>query len=173
MATTSASTQVGRIWSRPSQAFAKFQGSFETHWFPQASGDDYEMQGRIRAGKTFGEITFDELFVLGVERDNDLWLRGHSGTRDGRKGSAPIGRNYFLSNWEIDKNVYSNSLINLKLGPFLDIGKVTDSSPGLGSQRWLWDLGVQAKVRALGLGVAFSYGKDLHSGNHAFYVSFR
>lgn len=84
-----------------------------------------------------------------------------------------MGRNYFLSNWEIDKNVYSKSLINLKLGPFLDIGKVTDPSPGLGSQRWLWDLGVQAKVKALGLGVAFSYGKDLRSGNNVFYVSFR
>jgi hypothetical protein len=170
---TGASTQVGRIWSHPSQAFAKFQGSFETHWFPQPSGDDYEMQGKIRAGKTFGEIPFDELFVLGVERDNDLWLRAHSGTRDSRKGSAPMGRNYFLSNWELDKNVYSNGPINLKLGPFLDIGKITDSSPGLGSQRWLWDLGAQAKVRVFGVGFAFSYGKDLRSGNNAFYVSFR
>jgi hypothetical protein len=53
----------------------------------------------------------------------------------------------------------------------LDSGKITDSSAGLGSERWLWDLGVQAKVRVLGLGVAFSYGKDLHSGNNAFYVS--
>jgi hypothetical protein len=84
-----------------------------------------------------------------------------------------MGRNYFLSNWEIDKNVYSNGLINLKLGPFLDNGKITDSSTGLSSQRWLWDLGVQVKVQVLGLGVAFSYAKDLRSGNNAFYVSFR
>ncbi|MCI0389304.1 MAG: tetratricopeptide repeat protein [Acidobacteria bacterium] len=169
--TTGASTQLGRIWSQPSHPFAKLQGSLEVHWFPQASGDDYEMLGKIRAGKTFGEIPFDELFILGIERDNDLWLRSHIGTRDGRKGSAPLGRNYFLSNWELDKNVYSNALISLKLGPFLDSGKITDSSPGLGSQTWLWDLGLQAKVRVLGLGVAFSYGKDLRSGNNAFYVS--
>jgi hypothetical protein len=171
MVTTAASSQLGRTWSHPSHAFAKLQGSLEAHWFPQASGDDYEMRGKIRAGKTFGEIPFDELFVLGVERDNDLWLRAHVGTRDGRKGSAPMGRNYLLSNWEVDKNVYSNGLITLKLGPFLDSGKITDSSAGLGSEKWLWDLGVQAKVRVLGLGVAFSYGKDLRSGNNAFYVS--
>jgi hypothetical protein len=170
---TGASTELGRTWSQPSQTFAKIQGSLETCWLPQPSGDDYEMQGKIRIGKTFGESPFDELFVLGVERDNDLWLRAHSGTRDGRKGSAPLGGSYFLSNWELDKNVYSNGLITLKLGPFLDTGKILDSSTSRGSQRWLWDVGAQAKVRVLGFGVAISYGKDLRSGNDAFYVSFR
>ncbi len=165
------STELGRIWSQPSRIFAKLQGSIETQWFPEAKGDDYEIRARVRAGKTFGEIPFDELFILGVERDNDLWLRAHIGTRDGRKGSAPLGREYFLSNWELDKNVYSAALFSLKLGPFLDSGKVMDSSAGLGSRTWLWDLGAQAKVRVLGVGVAFSYGKDLRSGNNAFYVS--
>jgi tetratricopeptide (TPR) repeat protein len=168
-----ASTHLGRTWSNPAQTFAKLQLSLETHWFPKASGDDYEMQGKIRVGRTFGEIPFDELFILGVERDNDLWLRAHVGTRDGRKGNAPMGRNYFLSNWEFDKNIYNNSFITLKLGPFLDTGKITDSSSGFGQQKWLWDVGVQAKVSVFGQGVAFSYGKDLRSGGNAFYVSFR
>lgn len=131
------------------------------------------MQGKVRAGWTFGQSPFDELFSLGVERDNDLWLRAHVGTRDGRKGNAPMGRSYFLSNWEFDKNVYRNSFISLRLGPLLDIGKITDFSVGLGSRKWLWDLGAQAKVRVLGQSVAFSYGKDLRSGNNAFYVSFQ
>ena len=169
--TTGASSELGRVWSQPSQVFAKLRGSIEAHWFPQGRGDDYEMQGKIRAGQTFGEIPFDELFILGVERDNDLWLRAHIGTRDGRKGSAPLGRDYFLSNWELDKNVYSNAFLSLKLGPFLDSGKITDSSAGLGSRSWLWDLGAQTKVRMFGLGIALSYGKDLRSGNNAFYVS--
>jgi hypothetical protein len=171
--TSDISTQIGRTWSQPSQAFAKLRLSLMTRWFPQARGDDYEMQGKLRVGRTFGEVPFDELFILGVERDNDLWLRAHVGTRNGRKGNAPMGRNYFLANWEFDKNIYSKSLINLKFGPFLDIGKITDPSSGLGSQKWLWDLGVQAKVRVLGQRVAFSYGKDLRSGGNAFYVSFR
>src|SRR4029079_1316240 len=135
--------------------------SLRFHWFPQYQGDDYEIQHRVKAGKTWGDLPFDELFVLGLERDNDLEMRGHIGTRDGRKGSAPLGRDYFLSNWEIDKNVYGNGLMRLKLGPFLDSGKITDPSSGLGSQTWLWDLGAQAKVQALGVGIVFSYGKDL------------
>jgi len=167
------SSELGRIWSQPSHSFEKLQGSLRLHWFPQSQGDDYEIQHRIRAGKTFGEVPFDELFMLGLERDNDLEMRGHIGTRDGRKGSAPMGRNYFLSNWEADKNLYRNGIFTVKLGPFLDVGKITDASAGLGSQKWLWDLGAQATVRVFGVGVAFSYGKDLRSGNNAFYVSMR
>jgi hypothetical protein len=168
-----ASSQVGRIWSQPSHSFEKLQGSLRFHWFPQSQGDDYEIQHRIRIGKTFGDVPFDELFILGLERDNDLEMRGHIGTRGGRKGSAPLGRNYFLSNWDADKNVYRNGIFTVKLGPFLDTGKITDASAGLSPQKWLWDPGAQAKVRVFGIGVTFSYGKDLRSGNNAFYVSMR
>jgi len=167
------SSQAGRVWSRPSQSFEKLQGSARLHWFPQSRDDDYEVQHSIRAGKTFGAVPFDELFMLGLERDSDLWMRGHIGTRDGRKGSAPLGRDYFLSNWEADKKVYGNGIFAVKLGPFLDTGKISDASDGLGSHEWLWDLGAQAKVRVFGGGVVFSYGKDLRSGNNAFYVSVR
>jgi tetratricopeptide (TPR) repeat protein len=166
-----ASSQAGRIWSQPSHAFEKLQGSLRLHWLPQSQGDDFEMEHRVRAGKTFGEVPFDELFILGLERDNDLEMRGHIGTRDGRKGSAPLGRNYFLSNWEADKNVYRNGIFTVKLGPLVDTGKITDASAELGSQKWLWDIGAQTKVRVFGVGFAFSYGKDLRSGNNAFYVS--
>jgi tetratricopeptide (TPR) repeat protein len=168
-----ASSQAGRLWSQPSHSFEKLQGSLRVHWLPQSQGDDYEIQQRFRAGKTFGDVPFDELFILGLERDNDLEMRGHIGTRDGRKGSAPLGRNYFLSNWEADKNVYSNGIFTVKLGPFLDTGKISDASDGLGSQKWLGDLGAQVKLRVFGVGVAFSYGKDLRTGNNAFYVSMR
>jgi hypothetical protein len=109
--------------------------------------------------------------MLGMERDNDLWMRAHVGTRDGMKGSAPLGRNYFLSNWEIDKRVYHNGYFSFKLSPFLDTGKITDSLPGLGSERWLWDTGLQAKFRLMGIGVTLIYGKDLRSGHNAFYAT--
>ena len=165
------SSQVARLWSQPQESFEKVQGSVEWHWFPQSQGDDYEMRQGFRAAKTFGTVPFDELFMLGLERDNDLPLRGHIATRDGRKGSAPLGRDYFLSNWEADKNVYRNGVLTLKLGPLLDTGKITDPSPFLGAHKWLWDIGAQAKLRVFGTGVVFSYGKDLRSGNNAFYLA--
>jgi hypothetical protein len=166
-----ASSQAGRMWSAPLDLFEKLQASLEAHWLPASRGDDFETQTRLRAGKTIGDIPFDELFMLGLERDNDLWMHGHIGTRDGRKGSAPLGRNYFLASWGTDKNVYSNGFFALKLGPLLDTGKITDPSGGLGSRKWLADAGAQLKVRVLGVAAAFSYGKDLRTGNNAFYTT--
>lgn len=111
--------------------------------------------------------------MLGLERDNDrdLWMRAHVGTRNGRKGSSPLGRDYLLSSWDTDKNVYSNGFFAVKLGPFVDTGKVTDAVFPPGSQKWLWDTGAQAKLRVLGVGVTLIYGKDLRTGNNAFYAT--
>jgi tetratricopeptide (TPR) repeat protein len=166
----SASTEAGRIWSQPTYAFFKPQAALSEHWFPQAQGDDFEMQQQFHAGDIFGEIPFDELFMLGLERDNDLLMRAHIGTRDGRKGSAPLGRKYFVSNWEMDKSLYSNGLFAAKLGPFLDTGRITDRTNPLGSQEWLWDTGVQAKLSVLGVKFVLSYGRDLRAGKGAFYA---
>jgi hypothetical protein len=128
------------------------------------------MHLRLRGGKTFGQIPFDELYMLGLERDSDLMMHAHLGTRHGQKGSAPLGRDYFVSNWETDRHVYSNGFLAVKLGPLLDTGRINDPSAGLGSKKWLFDAGAQAKMRVLGVGISAVYGKDLRSGNNAFYV---
>jgi tetratricopeptide (TPR) repeat protein len=167
---SSVQARAGREFANALGPFATLQGVLNAHWFPRAKGDDYEMQARIRAGATAGKTSLDELFQLGVERDNDLWLRGHAGTTDGKKGAAPLGRRYFLANWEMDKNIYENGLFGVKLGPFLDSGAIADSSGLFGSQRWLWDSGLQCKVRILGgVTVVFSYGQNLRGGKGVFY----
>jgi len=167
---TSAELRAGREFTNGLGPFASLRGSLLAHWIPKAQGDDYEIQTRIRAGGTAGKVTIDELFQLGIERDNDLWLRGHAGTSDGRKGTAPLGRRYFLANWEMDKNIYRNGFFTLKLGPFLDSGAVADSSSLFGSQHWLWDSGIQCKVQVLGsVTVLLSYGRDLRGGKGVFY----
>ena len=165
-----ARSEAARLWSESPESSEKLQGSLLAHWFPKPEGDDYESQTSLRAGRTLGQVPFDELFMLGLERDSDLPMRAHIGTRDGRKGSAPLGRNYLLVSWETDKNLYSNGLIALKLGPFLDTGAINDPGTALGSHKWLYDLGAQMKFRVFSTTVAFSYGKDLRSGNNAFYL---
>jgi tetratricopeptide (TPR) repeat protein len=166
----SAEGRVGREYANDLRSFGTARGSLGAHWFPQAKGDDYEMQARVRAGESFGDVPFDELFQLGVERDNDLWLRGQAGTTGGRKGAAPLGRRYFLANWEIDKNVYRNGLLTVKLGPWVDSGAIADSSSLFGSRRWLWDTGAQCKISVLGtMTIVLIYGRDLRGGNNVFY----
>jgi hypothetical protein len=162
--------RAGREFANGLGPFGSLRGSLLAHWLPQAQGDDYEMQTRIRAGGTAGKVTVDELFQLGIERDNDLWLRGHAGTIGGRKGAAPLGRRFLLANWELDKNIYQKGFFTVKLGPFLDSGAVADSSGLFGSRRWLWDTGAQCKVRILGsLTVVLSYGRDLRGGRNVYY----
>jgi hypothetical protein len=166
----SAEGRAGREFADGLGPFATLRGSLRANWFPRATGDDYEMQTQFRGGATAGKATLDELFQLGIERDNDLWLRGQAGTLGGRKGAAPLGRRYFLANWEMDKNVYQNGFVTVKLGPLLDTGAVADSSGLFGSRRWLWDTGAQCKVRLLGsLTIVVSYGRDLRDGRDVFY----
>ncbi len=167
---SSGEAKAGREFADGLGPFATLRGSLRGDWLPRAKGDDYEMQAQIRAGATAGKATLDELFELGIERDNDLWLRGHAGTIDGRKGSAPLGRRFFLANGEMDKNIYQNGFFTVKLGPFIDSGAVADSSGLFGSRQWLWDAGAQCKVRVLGsLTVVLSYGRDLRGGRNVFY----
>ncbi len=167
---STAEGRIGRTFADNLGASGSARGGLDAHWFPRATGDDYEMRARFRAGATLGRVPFDDLFQLGVERDNDLWLRGHAGTSGGRKGAAPLGRRYALANWEIDKIIYGNGLFTVKVGPFLDTGAVADSSGLFGSQRWMWDTGAQCKVRVLGsLTVVLIYGRDLRGGRNVFY----
>jgi hypothetical protein len=163
------SSDTATIWSSPKHTFERLQTSLVTRWLPRMTGDDYAIQHQVRIGGIFGRPPLDELYMLGLERDNDLWLRSHIGSRDGRKGNALPGRRYFLSNWEIDKTLYDSGVLNVKLSPFVDIAKV-GSFVNHGSSKWLWDVGVQAKFRALGVGFTMVCGKDVRTGNNVFYL---
>ena len=169
--TAGANSDAARLWSSPARLFEKLQGSALAHWFPQAESDRFEAQQQIRAGRTLGAAPFDEMFMLGVERDNDLWLRGHIGTRDRQKGSSPLGYNYFLSNSDFFRRIYSNGLLAVHTGPLLDIGKMGAPTSGLSTRQWMVDTGAEAKLSVLGTSIILTYGRDLRSGANAFYAT--
>jgi len=169
---SSAAGEFGRIFAKGFGGFSKISGVVDARWFPQAQGDRYELSAGVRSGRIFGAVPLDQLFILGLERDNDLPLGAHIGTHDGKKGSAPLGRAYFLFNGDADRTIYTNAFLKIKLGPFLDSGKITDPSGIFGVDRWLWDTGARLKLRIVtGVTVAFSYGRDLRGGRNAFYVT--
>lgn len=176
-----ATSELGRIWPQQSNPpstqgmFGSLQGGATAQWFPQAQGDRYELQQRIRAGRTFSNVPIDKLYLIGMERDTDLWLRGHVGTRDGRKGSSPLATNYFLTNFDFLRRIYGNGLITIKAGPLFDLARTTAPTSGLaGAQssaatQWFYDTGVQVKLTVLGTSAVFTWGRDLRTGNNAFY----
>ena len=109
--------------------------------------------------------------MIGVERDNDLWLRGHIGTRDGKKGSAPMANRFLLANTDFYRSIWSNGLISVKAGPLFDIARVAAPTTSLAPHQWLFDIGAELKLTVLGTGVVLTYGRDLRNGNNAFYGS--
>jgi len=169
---SSAGAEIGTFFQNPLGRYARFSGALSADWFPRARGDDYELQSKLRAGGTLGRVPFDQLYMLGFDRDNDLWLRGHPDLRGGQKGNAPLGRDYILLNTDFDKILYNNGFLTLKLGPLLDTGRIYDPSGFFGSPKWLWDTGVQTKIRILGsFEFVLGYGKDLRSGTNSFFTT--
>lgn len=165
-----ASSGFGRTLNKPFHLSENLQGSVLAHWLPQMQGDNYELAERFRAGRIFGTAPFDDLFVLGMDRDDsDLWMRGQIATRDGRKGSSPIGDAYALSNTDGYKRIYGNGLFSIHAGPLLDIGKMGAPTTGLSADQWLVDAGVEARLTVLHTSVVLSYGRDLRSGANAFF----
>ena len=168
---SSVSAALGRFFAAPLGVNGRTEGALDFHWFPRAEGDDYEMESRLRAGGGFGGVPFDEFFTLGVERDdNDLWMRGISATHGGRKGNSPLGRDYILWNWSVDKVVYNGTFVKLKVGPLFDAGRISDPSGFFGSRGWLYDPGAELRVRILDtVEVVLSYGRDIRSGQNVFF----
>lgn len=167
--TTSARSETGRLWSNPPHIFEKAQGSALAHWFPCAQADTWEVSQHVRGGGLLGTYPFDQLFMLGVERDNDLWLRGESGTRDGRKGSSPLGDRYLLTNSDLYRRVYGNGLIDIQAGPLFDTGRMGAPTAGLSTSQWLFSAGLEAKLTVLGTPVILTWGRDLRTENNVFF----
>lgn len=168
----STAAEFGKLFAANFGAFSKISGAIGARWFPQPQGDKYELNTGIRSGRVFGPVPLDELYILGLERDNDLPLGAHIGTHGGKKGSAPLGRTYLLWNTEADRIVYAGGFFKVRLGPFLDSGKITDPSGIFGTDKWLWDAGARLQVRILaGVTLALSYGRDMRGGRNAIYLT--
>jgi hypothetical protein len=169
---SSVTADVGAFFQSPLGRYGRLRGELNSRLLPNSRGDDFETHATLRAGRTFGGVPFDELFVLGFDRDTDLWMRGHSGLANSEKGGAPMGRNYLLANVETSKVIFARRLLELRIGPFLDSGKVYDPSGFFGSPQWMWDTGIQTRVRILGsFDFILGYGKSLRTGINSFFTT--
>lgn len=158
------SGELGRVFGHAT--FARTQGEAAARWNPRP----WLVEARALAGKTSGTAPFDEVFVLGMERDTDLWLRGHAATRDGRKGASPLARDYFLVQSGAVRELWRRPGINVGIGPFVDTARAWDSTGRFGSRRWLVDAGLELRVGLLSrLTVRLIYGRNLREGGGAFY----
>jgi len=163
--------ETGSILRRETTRFASITGDLLASWLPFARDRDTTFRTRIRSGRAFGALPLDSLFQLGMDRDNDLWLRGHLAAHDSRKGNAPLGSEYALWQMDVERAWLRLPLVKVAAGPFFDSGWVGDHSGRLGSQGWLHDTGVQMNVTAAGkVRWTLVYGRDLRDGRGVFYT---
>ncbi len=132
------SGELGRVLEGRSGAFGKTEIGIEARL--------RAVTARLRAGAIGGPAPFDELFLLGIERDTDLWLRGHPATRGGRKGNGPIGRSFALANLEWIQPLWHPGFVTVSAGPFLDAGRAWGGT----QSAWLADPGIQVVARVAG-----------------------
>jgi hypothetical protein len=109
-----------------------------------------------------------------VKHDQVLIRPGHAGTREGKKGNAPLGTDYALLQTEFDRRLARFRPLEFRLGPFFDSGRIGGSAQRFAPVKWLFDAGAQVKMTvAGGLTWSFVYGRDLRGGQGVFYTSVR
>ncbi len=168
---SSVTARAGRIFSGAGSRLVGAEFDTNLRWLPQAKDDVYQVSGRLRAAALSGDLPVDALYITAIERDTDLWLRGHAGTQNGRKGNAPMGSRFGVMQTEFTRRVLRIPFVRLDAGPFFDVGNVGGVA-GLGSRGFLYDTGLQANVSALGgFRFSFVYGRDLRGGHNVFYAT--
>jgi hypothetical protein len=154
---SSLTVEAGRLWAASSVRFAKAVTATTFRWRSVTS--------QARLGSAIGALPFDEQFVIGLERDSDLWLRAHPATVNGRKNASNTSRSFVLTNSDFQKTVVNAAWFRIGAGPFLDAGK-SSISP-----HWLVDTGVEVRFTVLNsVGVSVSYGKSLSDVHHSLFV---
>jgi len=162
----------GRVLTGAPSRFLITEGGLSAAWQPGTNEDGWLLTAHTLAGATLGRVLFDQYFQLGMERDNDLWLRSRVGTRDGKKGSAPLGTGFALFQSDFTYPVFRLPFLTVRTGPFLDLGRISDRSHQFGSQGWLYGTGLQASVTVMrSLTVRLVYGRDLRNGGDVFYTA--
>jgi predicted double-glycine peptidase len=147
--------QFGRALSTP-QRIGRAEGGVSVDWFPRSSGEDYRVLVRARIGRVWGSAHPDELFSVGIDRDEDLWLRAHSTTRNGRKGSGLLGRRYVLWNSEISKTILEEAFFKVNVVPFTDVARVGSLYV---------DVGAELRIAIASVATfSISVGRDLKAG---------
>jgi len=152
-----------RVQRLASERFAKLDTGVQLRWSPRASGDDLETSLQVQGGWASTQTPIDELFALGIDRDNPgHLLRAHPATRSRRKGAAVYANQYGLLNAEIQKIIHEFPLVRVSVVPFVDTARTGG---------WFVDTGLDLRLRLLSRATfSFSIGRDLMAGKTVGYL---
>jgi predicted double-glycine peptidase len=162
---SSLSFQIGKLFAEHGGRFVKAEHGMSATWKPFTEREDYEVTAEWRAGRTFGRPSFDEHFMLGLDRDSDLWLRAHDATSRGRKNSQFAAQSFILTKADFLRTVHDSGILRLSAGPFIDAAR------GPAGLKWMVDSGLQLRITAVGsLALNVSWGRSLTDSRRAFFI---
>ena len=163
--------RLGRTFGADGGRYGRAHQRLGFEWVPVRRGDLWRFDGQAAAGGVAGRAPFDELYILGIERDNAFWIRGLPGTFEGRKGAAPAGDRFWLLNTSLDRRLFRWTFLETRLGGFFDTGRISDRRGDLGSPESLLSVGAIVRVRILGaVEATLLLGRDLRAGRTHFYA---
>ncbi len=166
------SLDAGHVFSDSPSRLLKSTAAIDTTWTPQSKGDKYRVQWQISGGAAVGNLPVNQLFELGMERDNpaEFWFRGIAGTFAGRKGSAPLVKQFALMQTDVDRRIFELPLIRLDAGPFFDTTVLGKSALDRIHSGPMAASGLEAQVKTFGnIKFRFVYGRDFQTGRGVFY----
>jgi len=149
--------EAGKLFHESQARFTKVTNTTAIHW--------QSFTSKVRIGSGFGRLPFDERFMIGLDRDSDLWLRAHSAIVDGQKNAGNTSRSFVVVNSDFQKPVLARGWFTVTGGPFVDLGKSSISTG------WLTDTGIEFRWSILGaFGINVSYGKSLSDNHRSVFV---
>jgi tetratricopeptide (TPR) repeat protein len=131
----------------------------------------------LKGGTSRGSRPFEDYFTLGIDLYTENLLRGHPLADHGRYGRAPIGTDFVLENFDIDRQLARIPLFNYLNLPFVvvkglwffDAAKTWDRTHIFNDSELLLDTGAGLRFETPASTFTLVYGKPLRGGPSVLY----
>jgi tetratricopeptide (TPR) repeat protein len=131
----------------------------------------------IKAGTTRGTLPVEDYFVLGLESHPQNPLRGHRVADHGRYGKGPMGTDFVLANFDVERHLKTIPLFNainipfitVKWELFFDAAKTFDRHRIFQQGKLLLDTGGGLRFETPTNSFNIVYGRSLRDGTGVFY----
>ena len=131
----------------------------------------------MKAGTARGQPPVDYYFVLGLDENPRNLLRGHKAAEHGRYGAGPMGTDFALVNFDIDRRIATIPLFNtfnipfltVKWDVFLDGAKTWDRNRIFQQGKLLLDTGGGLRFETPTTSFNLVYGRSLRDGTGVFF----
>jgi tetratricopeptide (TPR) repeat protein len=134
----------------------------------------------IKGGTSRGALPIEDYFLLGLDNNPALPLRGHTAEVHGQYGHGPMGTDFALVNTDLERrlatlpffNTFNIPFLVVKWNLFLDGAKTWDRNRIFPNSKLLIDTGGGVRFETPTHSLNFIYGRALREGQNTFFVYF-